>query len=104
MPTLDLRGGGLLAAAPAGSPASPPAPYDKTRLPRDLRLYAVTDSRWLAGGRLEDAVARAIAGGATFVQLREKTCTPRERAELARRVLAVCRRAGVPMQVNDDVE
>jgi len=87
-------------AQPAGAPL---APYDKARLPRDLRLYAVTDSRWLNGGRLEDAVARVIAGGATFVQLREKTGTHEQRVEVARRVLAVCRRMGVPFVVNDDV-
>lgn len=77
--------------------------YDKARLARDLRVYAVTDSAWLAGRALEDVVAQAIEGGATFVQLREKTCSHEERVALARRVLAVCRAARVPFVVNDDV-
>lgn len=70
---------------------------------RDLALYAVTDSAWLNGRALEDVVAEAIAGGATFVQLREKHGTHEERCDLARRVLAVCRAAGVPFVVDDDV-
>ena len=79
------------------------ASYSKERLPQDMALYAVTDSAWLDGRALEDVVAQAIAGGATFVQLREKTASFEERCELARRVLAVCRAAGVPFVVDDDV-
>ena len=44
--------------------------------PCRLRLYAVTDRAWLNGGRLADAVAAALDGGATFVQLREKALDP----------------------------
>ncbi len=80
------------------------ARYDKSRLPQDLAVYAVTDSAWLGGRALEDVVAQAIEGGATFVQLREKSCSHEERCELARRVLAVCRACGVPFVVDDDVE
>ena len=38
----------------------------------DLLLYAVTDSRWLNGERLYEQVEKALKGGATFIQLREK--------------------------------
>lgn len=69
-----------------------------------LRTYAVTDSRWLGGRSLEDAVAMALEGGATFVQLREKDADPARRAELARALLAMCRVRGVPFVVDDDVE
>ena len=37
-----------------------------------LQLYAVTDSRWLNGTSLAAAVEKALAGGVTCVQLREK--------------------------------
>ena len=47
----------------------------------DLLLYAVTDSRWLNGERLYDQVEKALKGGATFIQLREKELDQRE-AEL----------------------
>lgn len=80
------------------------AAYDKANLACDLAIYAVTDSSWLDGRALEDVVAQAIAGGATFVQLREKCCSHEQRCALARRVLAVCRTAGVPFIIDDDVE
>lgn len=87
----------------SSEPGAAGARYDKSRLAADLALYAVTDSSWLGGRALEDVVAGAIRGGATFVQLREKDCSHEERCALARRVLAVCRRAGVPLVVDDDV-
>ena len=77
--------------------------YDKARLAQDLAVYAVTDSTWLDGRALEDVVTQAIAGGATFVQLREKGCSHEERCELARRILPVCCEHGVPFVVDDDV-
>lgn len=62
-----------------------------------MRLYAVTDRAWLDGRRLEDMVADAIAGGATFIQLREKHA-PKERIiQLARALMPICRAAGVPL-------
>ena len=39
-----------------------------------LQLYAVTDRQWLQKGQsLADVVEAAILGGATLIQLREKT-------------------------------
>ena len=37
-----------------------------------LLLYAVTDRYWLNGRLLKDDVEKAILGGATMIQLREK--------------------------------
>ena len=70
----------------------------------DLLLYAVTDSAWLKGRTLAECVRQAIAGGATFVQLREKEATHEQRVALARELKQVCAQAGVPFVVNDDVE
>lgn len=74
----------------------------------DLReamlLYAVTDSAWLAGRTLSSCVAEAVAGGATFVQLREKGMTTTERIAAAREIAPVCRAARVPFVIDDDVE
>lgn len=73
-------------------------------LREQLRLYAVTDRTWLGEGEnLWGAVAQAIAGGATFVQLREKTLTGEALLAEARALKALCREAGVPFVVNDDV-
>lgn len=69
----------------------------------DLTLYAVTDSRWLNGKPLAQAVEEAILGGATIVQLREKMLSYEEKKKLAREVLKVCRSYGIPLIINDDV-
>ncbi len=48
--------------------------------------------------------AAAIAGGATVVQLREKTLATRQFLEAAVRTREVTRRAGVPLIINDRVD
>lgn len=69
-----------------------------------LRLYAVTDRSWLHGGRLADAVAAALDGGATFVQLREKALDPADLLSEARQLAALCRARRVPFVVDDNVD
>lgn len=71
---------------------------------KDLLLYAVTDRRWLNGETLVSQVERAVQGGATFVQLREKTPDEAAFLEEALAVQKVCRKYGVPFVINDDVE
>lgn len=68
-----------------------------------MRLYAVTDRAWLGDRTLAQCVAHVIDGGATFVQLREKDAPREEVVALARELLALCREAGVPFVVDDDV-
>ena len=69
-----------------------------------LLLYAVTDRGRLGGRTLPQAVEAVLRGGATLVQLREKGLDyPAFRAE-ALEVLAVCRRHGVPLLINDNVD
>ena len=67
-----------------------------------LRLYAVTDRRWLNGRTLADAVESAIHGGVTCVQLREKSLDGGDLLNEAKQVLAVCRKYHVPLIINDD--
>lgn len=70
----------------------------------DYSLYLVTD-RALARGRATAEIVRAaVAGGATCVQLREKTCGTREFIEEARAVQAALRGTGVPLIINDRVD
>lgn len=78
--------------------------WTRADLRHALRLYAVTDSRWLDGQSLAAAVAEAIVGGATMVQLREKGASTVDLARLARAVAPVCRVANVPLVVDDDIE
>ena len=70
---------------------------------RAMLLYAVTDRAWLRGRTLADCVRDAVAGGATFVQLREKHASHDESLALARDLKALCAEAGVPFVIDDDV-
>lgn len=70
----------------------------------DMILYAVTDRTWLNGETLEKQVEKAIVGGATFVQLREKECSRKEFLELAEKIKKVTEQYNVPFVINDDVE
>ena len=68
---------------------------------KSLRLYAVTDRSWLHGETLYEQVEKALKGGVTLVQLREKACSSREFYQLALRVKAITQRHGVPLIIND---
>ena len=64
-------------------------------------LYAITD-----GPRddLIEVCAQAIEGGATMLQYRDKTAEHVRRRVEAGALVQLCRRHGVPLIVNDDVE
>lgn len=72
--------------------------------PEDLLLYAVTDRCWLNGRALETDVEDALKGGATFVQLREKSLDEEGIRKEALAILPLCRKYGVPFVLDDDVE
>ncbi len=70
----------------------------------DWSLYLVTD-RDLSGGRpIEDVVLRAVKGGVTVVQLREKNCSTLEYITLARKVKEILTPRNVPLIINDRVD
>ncbi|MBR1865814.1 MAG: thiamine phosphate synthase [Lachnospiraceae bacterium] len=69
-----------------------------------MRLYAVTDSGWLRGRSLAQAVEEAVKGGATFVQIREKHLPYDAFTRLALEVKKVTDRYHIPYVVNDEVE
>lgn len=71
---------------------------------RALRLYAVTDRRWLCGKTLPETVEQALTGGATCVQLREKALGYEALLEEARGLATLCHRYGAPLLINDCVE
>ena len=70
----------------------------------DYSLYLVTDRSLSRGRGTVEIVRAAVAGGVTCVQLREKSCGPREFIEEARALVAVLRDTGVPLIVNDRVD
>lgn len=71
---------------------------------KDLVLYAVTDRHWLNGETLYSQVEKALKGGATFVQLREKNLQEEEFLKEAIEIGKLCRAYKVPFVINDNVE
>lgn len=72
---------------------------------KDLLLYAVTDRHWLSKDEtLYSVVEKALKGGATFMQLREKNLEEEAFIEEAREIKALCARYTVPFVINDNVD
>ena len=69
-----------------------------------LKLYAVTDRKWLKGNSLEEEVEKAVRAGVTMVQLREKHMGSDELVSLAKKIGAVVHRYNIPLIINDDIE
>jgi thiamine-phosphate pyrophosphorylase len=81
--------------------ANPSLPSDpRLILPR---IYALTDVR-LSGFSHGQQVELLSAGGATLIQLREKSLPPREFYEQSKEAVDVARRRGVQLIVNDRVD
>ena len=72
--------------------------------PEDMLLYAVTDRAWLNGETLESQVEKALKGGATFVQLREKELDEELFLEEAKKIKKLCAEYHVPFVINDNVD
>jgi thiamine-phosphate pyrophosphorylase len=66
-------------------------------------LYLVTPD-WDDTDRLLAATGRALEGGAALVQYRHKTASDPLRAEQAGALLALCRRHGRPLVINDHLD
>lgn len=71
---------------------------------KDLLLYAVTDRHWLNGETLYSQVEKALKGGATFIQLREKNLDEGSFLEEAKEIQKLCKEYNVPFVINDNVE
>jgi thiamine-phosphate pyrophosphorylase len=70
----------------------------------DWSVYVITDRRVAGDRSILDVVRAAIRGGASVVQLREKTATTREMVELGQALHAITRPAGTPLIVNDRLD
>lgn len=70
---------------------------------KKLLLYAVTDRHWLGEETLYDQVKKALDGGATFVQLREKNLDREVFLAEAKEIQKLCKEYGVPFVINDEV-
>jgi thiamine-phosphate pyrophosphorylase len=69
--------------------------------PSAPRLYGLLDLGYVAPEAAERAAAELLAGGIDLLQLRAKGRDPAGLEPLARRLLPLCRAAGVPFIVND---
>lgn len=101
--------------------------FDKS----DLNLYAITDRSWILNDNdsctesslednscnsnktsnesfycksLEEAVEKAILGGATIIQLREKNISYDEYIKRAESIKSVCDKYNIPLIINDNVD
>lgn len=70
----------------------------------DLLLYAVTDRHWLKDETLENQVEKALQGGATFLQLREKSLDDDIFLAEAKEIQKLCKKYQVPCVINDNVD
>ena len=71
---------------------------------KDMVLYAVTDRHWLNGESLYSQVEKALKGGATFIQLREKNLGEEEFLAEAKEIARLCKSYHVPFVINDNVD
>lgn len=69
-----------------------------------LRLYLVTDTQLCKPLGVVETVRRAVVGGVTMVQLRDKMATSAQLIELALAIKEVLQETGVPLIINDDLE
>jgi len=70
----------------------------------DYTLYLVTDRELMVADSIEESVERAVLGGCTVVQLREKIVDSCEFYEMAVRIRDITTKLGVPLIINDRVD
>jgi len=69
----------------------------------NLKLYAITDERWLNGRTLEEQVLGLIEGGITCLQYRDKESGDNNKKEKALKIRKICKMKGITFILNDDV-
>lgn len=74
--------------------------FDKSQ----LLLYAVTDRGFTGKLTLYRQVEEALKGGVTIIQLREKELDEISFADEAIKIKDLCRRFGVPLIINDNLD
>lgn len=67
-------------------------------------LYAITDSKLLADGRLLPYAEAALKGGARLLQYRDKSEDDRRRLREAEALRQLCERHAAQLIINDDAE
>lgn len=70
----------------------------------DYSIYLVTDRDLMSTETLEEAVEKAIIGGCTLIQLREKDCSSLDFYNTAVRVKEITDKYNIPLIINDRVD
>lgn len=70
----------------------------------DTSLYFITDSSNYTEQEFLNRLEKALQGGVTLMQLREKDKTTREYIELARKVHSITKKYNVPLIIDDRVD
>ncbi|WP_017211132.1 thiamine phosphate synthase [Clostridium beijerinckii] len=70
----------------------------------DYSIYLVTDRDLMSTETLEEAVEKAIIGGCTLIQLREKDCSSLDFYNTAVRVKEITDKHNIPLIINDRVD
>lgn len=70
----------------------------------DLLLYAITDRGSLDKKVFFEKIEEALQGGVTILQLREKELDEDSFTDEAIEIKALCRKYGVPLIINDNVD
>ena len=70
----------------------------------DYTLYLVTDRKLMSVSKVEESVERAITGGCTLVQLREKEISSADFFYTAQRVKEITDKYKIPLIINDRVD
>ena len=66
----------------------------------DLQLYVITDKTWLNGATLVQQMEKALKGGVTCIQYREKHNPSKQEAQVLK---ALCDSYSIPLIINNDV-
>jgi thiamine-phosphate pyrophosphorylase len=72
--------------------------------PFSWNVYLVTDRRLSRGRSTEEVVRRAVAGGVSAVQLREKELDTKRFYEEGIGIRALLKSAGIPLIINDRID
>jgi thiamine-phosphate pyrophosphorylase len=70
----------------------------------DLRVYGIVDPERTLGRDMTELVGRAVAGGCTLIQYRDKLSDGRDLVRNARALKAALAGTGVPLLINDRVD
>lgn len=75
-----------------------------TELARSLRLYAVSDRAWVGRQTFAEQIESALSGGATTLQLREKTLDADSFLREAVEIKRIAARFNVPLIIDDSLD